>query len=105
VNLSGRQLTQSGRLSGEKIPEFHFQNPVLSIFSEKSFPQSEKESIGTDETDKITKVNLFMIKSIVITLLMWELLHEGVVTQKIPDMPYNGQGQCLTSDMKIIECE
>ena len=45
-----------------------------------------------------------MIKGIVITLLMWELLNEGVVEQKIPDMPHNGQGQCLTSDMKIIEC-
>lgn len=46
-----------------------------------------------------------MIKSIVITLLMWELLNEGVVEQKIPDMPHNGQGQCLTIDMKVIECE
>ena len=46
-----------------------------------------------------------MIKSIFIALLMWELLNEGVLEQKIPDMPYNGQGQCLTSDMKIIECK
>jgi len=46
-----------------------------------------------------------MIKGIVITLLMWELLNEVVPEQKIPDMPHNGYGQCLTEDKKIIECE
>jgi|GEM_PF-5662831 len=45
-----------------------------------------------------------MIKGIVITLLMMELLSETAVESKIPDMPHNGQGQCLTEDMKVIEC-
>ncbi len=51
-----------------------------------------------------------MIKGIVITLLMMELLSETVVESKIPTMPampampHNGQGQCLTEDMKVIEC-
>lgn len=59
-----------------------------------------------------------MIKGIVITLLMMELLSETVVESKIPSelaaveskisivptMPHNRQGQCLTEDMKIIEC-
>ena len=46
-----------------------------------------------------------MIKGIVITLLMMELLSETAVETKIPTMPHNGQGQCLTEDRKIIECE
>ena len=52
-----------------------------------------------------------MIKGIVITLLMMELLSETAVESKIPimpampTMPYNGQGQCLTEDMKVIECK
>ena len=46
-----------------------------------------------------------MIKGIVITLLMMELLSETAVESKIPTMPHNGQGQCLTENMKIIECE
>ena len=51
-----------------------------------------------------------MVKGIVITLLMMELLSETVVESKIPTMPtmptmpHNGQGQCLTEDMKVIEC-
>ena len=60
-----------------------------------------------------------MIKGIVITLLMMELLSETAVESKIPTMPHptmphptmphptmphNGQGQCLTEDMKVIEC-
>ena len=50
-----------------------------------------------------------MVKGIVITLLMMELLSETAVESKIPTMPhpatpYNGQGQCLTEDMKVIEC-
>ncbi len=45
-----------------------------------------------------------MIKGIVITLLMMELLSETVVESKIPTMLHNGQGQCLTEDMKVIEC-
>jgi hypothetical protein len=45
-----------------------------------------------------------MIKGIVITLLMMELLSETAVESKIPTMPHNGQGQCLTKDMKVIEC-
>ena len=51
-----------------------------------------------------------MIKGIVITLLMMELLSETVVESKIPTMPtmptmpHNGQGQCLIEDMKVIEC-
>ena len=45
-----------------------------------------------------------MIKGIVITLLMMELLSETAVESKIPTMPHNGQGQCLTDDMKVIEC-
>ena len=51
-----------------------------------------------------------MIKGIVITLLMMELLSETVVESKIPTMttmptmPHNGQGLCLTEDMKVIEC-
>jgi len=51
-----------------------------------------------------------MIKGIVITLLMMELLSETVVESKIPTMPtmptmpHNGQGQCLTEDIKVIEC-
>jgi len=46
-----------------------------------------------------------MIKGIVITLLMMELLSETAVESKIPAMPHNGQGQCLTEDRKVIECE
>ena len=46
-----------------------------------------------------------MIKGIVITLLMMELLSETAVETKIPTMPHNGQGQCLTEDRKVIECE
>ena len=45
-----------------------------------------------------------MIKGIVITLLMMELLSETAVESKIPTMPHNGHGQCLTEDMKVIEC-
>ena len=48
-----------------------------------------------------------MIKGIVITLMMMELLSETAVESKIPampTMPYNGHGQCLTEDMKVIEC-
>lgn len=45
-----------------------------------------------------------MIKGIVITLLMMELLSETAVESKIPTMPHNGQGQCLTENMKVIEC-
>ena len=61
-----------------------------------------------------------MVKGIVITLLMMELLSETAVESKIPTMPtmptipypamtypampHNGQGQCLTEDMKVIEC-
>lgn len=57
-----------------------------------------------------------MIKSIVITLLMMELLGETAVVSKVPTtmpaavefkvptMPYNGQGQCLTADREVIEC-
>ncbi len=45
-----------------------------------------------------------MIKGIVITLLMMELLTETAVESKIPSMPHNGQGQCLTENMKVIEC-
>ena len=45
-----------------------------------------------------------MIKGIVITLLMMELLSETAVESKIPTMPHNGQGQCLTVEMKVIEC-
>jgi len=45
-----------------------------------------------------------MIKGIVITLLMMELLSETAVESKIPTMPHNGQGQCLTEEMKVIEC-
>ena len=48
-----------------------------------------------------------MIKGIVITLLMMELLSETVVESKIPTMPpmpHNVQCQCLTEDMKVIEC-
>ena len=55
-----------------------------------------------------------MIKGIVITLLMMELLSETAVESKIPTMlhpaiphsamPHNGQGQCLTEDIKVIEC-
>lgn len=45
-----------------------------------------------------------MIKGIVITLLMMELLSETAVESKVPAMPYNGQGQCLTADREIIEC-
>jgi hypothetical protein len=51
-----------------------------------------------------------MIKGIVITLLMMELLSESAVESKIPaitaipSVPHNGQGQCLTEDMKVIEC-
>ena len=49
-----------------------------------------------------------MIKGIVITLLMMELLGETAVESKIPNiptMPHNEQGQCLTEDMKVIECK
>jgi len=46
-----------------------------------------------------------MIKGIVITLLMMELLTETAVESKMPTMPHNGQGQCLTEDIKIIECK
>ena len=46
-----------------------------------------------------------MIKGIVITLLMMELLSETAVESKIPTIPHNGQGQCLTEDRKVIECE
>jgi hypothetical protein len=46
-----------------------------------------------------------MIKGIVITLLMMELLSETTVESKIPAMPHNGQGQCLTENKKVIECE
>jgi len=46
-----------------------------------------------------------MIKGIVIALLMMELLSETAVESKIPAMPHNGQGQCLTEDRKVIECE
>jgi hypothetical protein len=60
-----------------------------------------------------------MIKGIVITLLMMELLSETTVESNIPtmphptmphptmphpSMPHNGQGQCLAEDMKVIEC-
>jgi len=56
-----------------------------------------------------------MLKGIVITLLLMELLSETAVESKIPTMPHhpamtypamphNGQGQCLTEDMKVIEC-
>ena len=45
-----------------------------------------------------------MMKGIVIALLMMELLSETTVESKMPTMPHNGQGQCLTEDMKIIEC-
>ena len=45
-----------------------------------------------------------MIKGIVITLLMMELLSETAVESKIHTMPHNGQGQCLTENMKVIEC-
>ena len=55
-----------------------------------------------------------MVKGIVITLLMMELLSEAAVESKIPTMPHpamtypamphNGRGQCLTEDMKVIEC-
>lgn len=45
-----------------------------------------------------------MIKGIAITLLMMELLSETTVESKIPAMPHNEQGQCLTEDLKIIEC-
>jgi hypothetical protein len=58
-----------------------------------------------------------MIKSIVITLLMMELLSETAVVSKVPTtimpaavefkvptMPYNGQGQCLTAGREVIEC-
>jgi hypothetical protein len=45
-----------------------------------------------------------MIKGIVITLLMMELLSETTVESKIPTMPHNGQGQCLTENKKVIEC-
>lgn len=46
-----------------------------------------------------------MIKGIVITLLMMELLSETAVETKIPTIPHNGQGQCLTENRKVIECE
>ena len=46
-----------------------------------------------------------MVKGIVITLLMMELLSETAVESKIPTMPHNGQGQCLTENKKVIECE
>ena len=46
-----------------------------------------------------------MIKGIVITLLMMELLSETAVESKIPTMPHNGQGQCLTENREVIECE
>jgi len=46
-----------------------------------------------------------MIKGIVITLLMMELLSETAVESKTPTMPHNGQGQCLAEDRKVIECE
>ena len=46
-----------------------------------------------------------MIKGIVITPLMWELLNEGVPGQKILVMPHNSFGQRLIEERKIIECE
>jgi len=46
-----------------------------------------------------------MIKGLVITLLMMELLSETAIESKIPTMPHNGQGQCLTEDMEVIECQ
>jgi hypothetical protein len=45
-----------------------------------------------------------MIKGIVIALLMMELLSETAVESKIPTIPHNGQGQCLTENMKVIGC-